>query len=144
MISTFEALLVALLALLPGAGYTWAFEQQAGRWGANFRDRAWRFVGVSAAFGALGLPVLYQVYRELIVSGRLAEGDSLPWWVWILSPIYFAVPWLAGLGVGYGARKRQRWVSLFTGPGPAPRAWDHLFTSPDLNGWILLQLKDDT
>jgi hypothetical protein len=50
VIGTFEALLVVIVALLPGATYTWAFELQAGRRGANFSDRVWRFAGSSAVF----------------------------------------------------------------------------------------------
>lgn len=142
MISTFEALLVALLALLPGAGYTWAFEQQVGRWGANFSDRLWRFVGVSAVFAVGSLYALYWGYQEFIVTGALAKGQDLPGWIWFVVPLYFVVPWGVGSFVGYHVGKRHRWAEKLVGTGSAPRAWDYLFTTHDLNGWIRLTLMD--
>ncbi len=48
MPSTLQALLVAFLAILPGALYTWSFEQQAGRYDATAVDRLQRFLGTSA------------------------------------------------------------------------------------------------
>jgi len=40
MISTFQALAVAAIALLPGAMYVWGFEATVGgRWGIQLADR---------------------------------------------------------------------------------------------------------
>lgn len=144
MVSTLEALLVALVALLPGAAYTWAFEQQTGRWGANSSDRVWRFAGTSALFVALSLPIFYWAYQDLVLTERLRQGREVPWWVWLIPPAYVAAPWFLGRSTGQAVRRRARWVSFLAGPAPSPRAWDHLFTTPDLNGWLLLRMKDDT
>lgn len=43
MISTFQALAVALLALLPGATYTFAYERRVGGFGVSLSDRLVRF-----------------------------------------------------------------------------------------------------
>lgn len=72
MIGTFEALVV-IVALLPGASYTWAFELQAGRRGANFSDRVWRFAGASTVFVSLAMPLLYLGYRKLVVTNHLVR-----------------------------------------------------------------------
>lgn len=144
MISTFEALLVVVVALLPGATYTWAFELQAGRRGANFSDRVWRFAGSSAVFISLVLPLLYLAYRQLVVTDRLAQGSPIPWWIWTLPPAYVLLPWLIGGLTGAAVRRRRKWVRFLTGPSPSPRAWDHLFTTPGLTGWLLLKMKDSS
>lgn len=145
MASTLQAVLVALLAILPGALYTWTFEQQAGRWGATAGDRIQRFLGASAVFLVVELPVLYSfVYRRYVVSGDIEAGRSLPWWVWFLPVAFIVVPVAAGRTAGRAAWKRKNWVKIITGPAPAPRAWDHLFAKPDLTGWIRLHLNDGT
>jgi len=138
----FEALGVAVLALLPGALYTWAFERLVGAWGVGFSDRLLRFVGVSAIFHLLFLPASYWVWTDWVLTGRLRAGQaSLT--LWILALLYVTIPVGAGSAVGWGTRSRSSWAKVFTGPEPAPRAWDHLFGSrPD--GWIRLRLKTGT
>ncbi len=139
MPETFQALGVFILALLPGALYVWSFERLAGAWGTRFADRLVRFVGVSAVFHALIAPVTYRLWIEFVISGRLARED-VPLWLWPAALLYIAVPILAGTLIGFGTRRGWRWTKIFTGPEPAPRAWDHLFARrPD--GWILLHLK---
>lgn len=142
MPSTLQAILVTLLAVLPGAIYTWGFEQQAGRWGATAVDRVQRFVGVSAFFLVLELPLIYQFYRLFVASGDVNQGRPLPAWVWFMPVLFVIIP--AGIGrfVGHAAYQRKPWVTVITGPSPAPRAWDVLFSGPDMNGWIRLRLKD--
>ena len=47
---------------------------------------------------------------------------------------------MGGTLVGIGTRNGDSWARLFTGPDPAPRAWDHFFASrPD--GWMRMRLK---
>lgn len=143
--STLQALLVALLALLPGAAYTWAYEQEAGQFKSRATDRLLRYVGSSAALMIIALPLLYQGYRELVVTLDLQRGRALPWWVWLLSAAYVIIPAALGRGGGYLMRKRRGswgWLQLFSGPAPAPRAWDYLFTQPDLTGWIWIYLME--
>ncbi|MDQ3702084.1 MAG: DUF6338 family protein [Chloroflexota bacterium] len=54
------------------------------------------------------------------------------------------VPLALGRIAGRAAYLRKSWVRILTGPSPAPRAWDDLFASPDLTGWLILKLKDGT
>jgi Family of unknown function (DUF6338) len=145
MPSTLQAVIVTALAVLPGALYTWSFEQHAGRWGVTTGDRIQRFLGVSAFFVVAELPVLYGlVYRKFVVSGDIAHGRPLPIWVWILPIGFIVLPVTAGQVIGRAAGRRSGWARLLTGPSPAPRAWDELFATPDLTGWIRLRLCDGT
>ena len=145
MLSTLQAVLVALFAILPGALYTWSFEQQAGRWGFNAGDRIQRFIGASAFFLVVELPVLYNVvYRRYVVSGDIGAGRALPWWVWFLPVAFIVLPVAVGRIVGRASWSNEQWVKIITGPSPAPRAWDGLFATANLTGWIRLRLKNDT
>lgn len=141
MPSTFQALAVVILALLPGALYTWAFERQVGAWGINTSDRVLRFVGSSALLQVLAAPVIYQLYRLFVVTGRLRDGRPLPWWVWLLVATFVCVPLALGQAVGMAAHNRTGWSRWFTGEHPAPRAWDNLFSTEDLTGWVRLRMK---
>lgn len=139
MPESFQSLAVLVVALLPGALYVWAFERQAGAWGIRLADRLLRFIGFSALLHALLAPVTYRLWTDFIRSGRLGSGD-VPLWLWPLPLTYVGGSILLGTIVGRGTRSRRPWARLFTGPDPAPRAWDHLFGSrPD--GWIRLHLK---
>jgi len=135
---TFQAVAVIVVALLPGALYVWAFERQAGRWGIGLSDRLLRFVGGSALFHAAAAPLTYWVWAEQVP--RVRAGDPLSWWLWPLVIAYVAVPTTIGTVVGRGARAEERWTALFTGPNPAPRAWDHLF-GQTADGWVRLRMK---
>jgi len=134
-----QALAVLVLALLPGALYMWSFERQVGSWGASLSDRAFRFVEFSALLHALMAPVTFWFWRSYVITDRLTVGRiSLA--LWALPIVYVFLPILAGHVVGRATRRRKRWAKVFTGPAPAPRAWDHLFGSrPD--GWVLLRMK---
>lgn len=142
MVDTFQALAVAALALLPGGLYMWAREQRTGRWGVGLADRFLRFVGASAVMHASLAPLTYYLYGELVRTGRLARGEPLSWWYWMLVLGYVGVPILAGRLVGTGVRRGWRWVRSVGDMNPAPRGWDYLFARDKLAGWILLRLKD--
>lgn len=127
------------IALLPGALYTWSFERLVGAWGVSFSDRLFRFVGVSSVFQALFAPVTYRLWNDFVRSGELVAGEA-PLALWLAPLAYVAIPIIAGTLVGLGTRRRADWARVFTGPAPAPRAWDQLFFGqPD--GWIRLRLK---
>lgn len=129
---------VFVLALLPGALYVWAFERQVGRWGIGLSDRILRFVGGSALFHALFAPVTYWCWTNEWPTVRGAEPVS--WLLWGVVLAYVGLPALAGTLVGRGTRGGHSWARWFTGPDPAPRAWDYLFQH-EADGWIRLRLK---
>lgn len=70
------ALLVLLVAVLPGSVYTWAFERQASRHGVALADRVLRFVGVSAAFALLFAWPAYGRGAGSTRGGRSASCSS--------------------------------------------------------------------
>ncbi len=143
MASTLQTLVFTALAILPGALYTWTFEQRVGLWGATAVDRAQRLFGASAFFLVFELPLLYYlIYRKVIVTGDIRTGRDVPWWIWLAPAIYVLLPVLIGYLVGQAARARKPWTRVLTGPAPAPRAWDHLFAKADLFGFVRLRLKD--
>lgn len=144
MISTFQALAIAVLAILPGALYTWSFEREDGPWGVGVADRLLRFVGASSVFAVVSLWPLYQGYRYYLVTGDLAAGTPLPPWIWFLPVIYLGIPIAVGTVVGKGSRKQARWVRPITGLANAPRGWDQLFRTPKLKGYMRVRLIDDT
>lgn len=138
MVATLEGLLVFVVILLPGALYTWSFEQQAGAWGLSTSDRAMRFVGSSAVFHALAFPLTWQIVSHY---RGITFGGDMPWYAWSIPLAYVAVPYLAGRIVGRATRRRRRWAYSITGPSPAPRAWDQVFSSGH-SAWIRIRLKD--
>lgn len=139
MPETFQALVVLIAALLPGALYTWSFERLVGAWGVGFADRVLRFVGASAVFHAAVAPLTVWAWRTYVMTGRLQEG-YLPIALWPLPLLYVAVPIALGVVVGRGTVNKRPWSKAFTGPSPAPRAWDYLFgLQPD--GWVRFRLK---
>jgi hypothetical protein len=143
MPQTLAAVAITLLAVLPGALYTWAFEQQARRWGANATDRVQRFVGASSVFLVVELPAVYQCYRAFVVSGDIEAGRPLPPLAWALPACLVVGPIVLGRTTGRAAYRRRPWVRLLAGPAPAPRAWDDLFAQADLSGWVILKLNND-
>jgi hypothetical protein len=78
MPETLQGLVVIILALLPGALYTWAFEQQAGPWGIGLSDRVLRFIGSSALFHAVLAPASYELWRRFIESERIPRWGGSP------------------------------------------------------------------
>ena len=143
MPETFDAVAVAVVALLPGALYTWAFERVVGRWGVGLSDRLLRFVGVSAIFHALTAPGSYWLWRRYGSTGRLEDGQGIPLALWLVPVVYVGFPLLCGAVAAWAHRHDKGWASLLTGSDPAPRAWDYLFQGhPD--GWIRCRLKSGT
>jgi hypothetical protein len=142
MPETFQALLVLVLALLPGALYVWAFERFAGAWGVRFSDRVLRFVEVSAVFHALSAPLTYWLWVDFIDSGKLSSGE-IPLILWAVPLLYVGLPIIAGSAVGSATRKGSGWAKLFTGPEPAPRAWDHLISTSS-TPWRSIQIPENS
>jgi hypothetical protein len=136
---TVQGLVVLAIVLLPGALYTWSFERLVGAWGVSFTDRLFRFVGVSSVFHAVLAPVSYSLWTEFVRTGEVTSGQA-SLGLWLVPLAYVGFPIAGGSIVGLGTMRRARWARIFTGPAPAPRAWDQLFFGkPD--GWIRLRLK---
>lgn len=156
MPATFQALAVALVAVLPGAAYIWAVERQTGSWGIKASDRVLRFVGVSAGFLALYAVPLRWIWihylHQPVAAGEkvryvnvVADGGSLPALWWAVPLLYVAIPFFAGTVVGHIVGQRQKWPRLsrwVSGPNPAPRAWDDLFSRKPA-AYIRLRLKTE-
>jgi hypothetical protein len=144
MISTFQALAVAAIALLPGAMYVWGFEATVGgRWGVQLADRIPRFFGYSAIFHALLSPATYWLYANYYIRPKhVEEGRPLPLWLWAVAIGYVVVPYVTGRVLGAGAQKERRWATLLTGTAHAPRAWDDLLSRQPV-AWVRIKLKSD-
>jgi hypothetical protein len=137
--STFEALAVVVLGLLPGALFTWAYERQVGSWGIARTDRLLRFIGGSIAFQVLAAPLTYWLYSKYWASSIIRHGGPLPLWLWGVLAGYALVPYLVGDQMGRSARRDGPINKVFAAPNPAPRAWDHVFTS-NPRGWVRVKM----
>jgi hypothetical protein len=140
MPSTLQALAVTLLAILPGAAYTFTFERFAGAYGVKLSDRAFRFLAASAIFHALASAPEYLLYRNLIQSRHLQDGRISLWIMESLTVSYVAIPIILGALIGYGRQSGWLWARMISGRSLAPRAWDHLFATPR-SGYIRAKLK---
>lgn len=163
MPSTFQALAVALLALLPGALYELAREQRGGRWGLRGADQIFRLLSFSVGFQVLISPLTYWLYSHYVISGHLAAGKAVTPWLWAVGVAYLLVPFFFGRFTAWASKQRdlldrpdpsvgrfRQWVrkrsagvvSVYTDVAPAPRAWDYLWSRPELNGWVVLYLTN--
>jgi hypothetical protein len=138
--ATFAALGVVILAILPGAAYTFAYESRAGAFNLSAPDRIVRFLAVSAIFHTLAAPLTYYVYSATIHTGSLADGELNPFVVQAISIAYIGVPVAVGLFVGTGQRKKWHGFKRFTPKAPEPRAWDYLFRK-DMSALVRIKLK---
>lgn len=155
--TTFQALLVAVIAVLPGAVYTIARESHGASWAWRKTDAAtliFRFLATSAAFHALLAPATYYGYRHVVVTGTTAP-KVLPWSWWVAIAAYVTVPYLVGVWMedsrewtpssrrvlGWPKNTLKRLLAFISGTDPEPRAWDRLF-SKNRTGYVTLKLKD--
>ena len=77
MIGTFQALVIALVAILPGALYTIARENFGATWAWRQTDTAtqiFRFLSASAIFHAVFAPLTFVAYKKLVITHALTEG----------------------------------------------------------------------
>lgn len=125
------------VALVPGALYIWSFESVAGRWGVVLSDRLVRFLGASAIIHAILAPVTYWLWSS---QWSVAASGEAGWMLWFVPASYVAGPLVIGALVGRASLEGRRWARWFTGPRPAPRAWDFLFRG-ERDGWVRLRLK---
>lgn len=127
LISTFQALAVALVALLPGASYTFAFERVAGSFGVKFSDRLIRFLAASAIFAAILSGPGFLLYRDWVTSGNLSRGRVNAGYFELIVCGYVLLPTLIGSFLGRGSKRKWRWVMPLVGETPEPRAWDYVW-----------------
>ena len=125
MTTGLSAAALVLVALLPGALFSWSFERWAGRFGIALKDRALRFLGASAVLLSVAAGPLYWIYANY--WDVFVNREPLPWWFWGLPILYTIVPLLAGSLVGYAWKRNWPGARLIIGRDRAPRAWDHLF-----------------
>jgi hypothetical protein len=155
MIGTLQALLVALLAVLPGALFTIARETSGATWAWRHADGAtliFRFLSASAVFHALFAPLTYHAYRKLIATHDLTEGRAISWWWWAWLLAYLILPYLWGVvtekarpwddGPSRVKRGISWLVALYAGKNPELRAWDWFFSRKPV-GVVRLQLSND-
>ncbi len=158
MISTFQALLVTAIAILPGAVYTVARESRGASWAWRKTDAAtliFRFLTASAFFHLLLAPISYAAYQNVTTNHILSAGRPFPWSWWVCLAAYIAVPYTFGVcmeesrGWKRSPRRVLGWpknglksvLAFISGADPEPRAWDRLF-SKHRTGYITLKLKD--
>lgn len=134
----FDAAMLVLIALLPGALFTWSYERWAGRFGIGLQDRVLRFVGGSAVLLSAFAAPLYWLYSNhwatVITRGPLPKGLAL------FPILYTGLPLFAGGLLGYGWSKNWNWARFLGGKRRAPRAWDHMFQDGP-TGWMRCKLK---
>lgn len=140
MIGTFQGLAVAVLALIPGALFMWAFERVAGAWGIGFSDRFLRFLGISVLLNVVVAPGTYLIWHNYLRSGVLSDDQMLPWWLWLVALLYVFVPILLGRGLALGLQSGAGWAQALNVGSRPPTAWDSIF-SAEPEGWILIRLK---
>jgi hypothetical protein len=155
MFGTLQALLVAAIALLPGAAYTIARESRGATWAWRQTDAAtlvFRFLTASAVFHAALAPVSYRAYEHLLVTHKLSQGQTVSWRWWPVLVGYVVIPYAVG-AITENARSWQedapwfkraisRIAAIYAGRSPEPRAWDRFFGRRPY-GIVRLQLTND-
>lgn len=141
--TTWTALLLLAVAVLPGAMFTFGFERQASAYGVTLADRVLRLVAASGVIVlSYALPG-YAVHR-LVFDGRAFAGGQFVT-AWAGGVVGLLAPALLGnvLGSLYVTRSRRtgwpllrrvltpereaRLLRVALGRDPAPRAWDYVF-----------------
>ena len=166
MIGTLQALLVAVIAVLPGALYTIARESHGASWAWRGTDGAtliFRLLTFSAVFHLVFAWLTYRAYQKLVVTCDLYNGKPISWWWYCALLAYVAVPYLWGVLVEKQHRRKfiqkmlgwkviqkvPRWakpgrlISWWQSDSPRElRAWDFLFSKQQV-GIVRLRLTND-
>lgn len=162
MSTGYDAALLLLVVLLPGAFAAWGFERHVQRYGRRLKDWLLRLAGLSAVCLAVGAWPLHWVVSSY--WDDFTDGNALPWFVYLAPVAYLAVPAAVGWWLGLLMRSRnsmehvrrkpfrvrlssalrrpilQRVVSKLPGPNRAPTAWDALFEARE-PGFIRCRLR---
>jgi hypothetical protein len=157
MPTTIEALMVAIVGLVPGAAYVAAFDSQVGQGRSALPDRVIRYLTISAALHAVLAPATFVLWR---VFADLQPRDIAPWLLWLPGLLYVAAPALLGAWQGRDTRRSDRglvgrlaqllaglprlqsWVASFETPASAASSWDQLFSRPHI-GLIRARLRSN-
>lgn len=135
-----DTFLITVLAGLPGALFTFAYERQTRIVRAAVSDRIMRLTAASAVFYVAAAPLGYWLYLRYGRTGRLLDGP-LPWALWLVPAGLVVCPVLLGLTLGSATRRGRPWARLWSGRSPDPRAWDAAF-GHGTNAWLRIRLKD--
>ena len=95
MSSGYDAALLLLALLLPGAFAAWGFERHVQRYGRRLKDWLLRLAGLSAVCLALGAWPLHWVVSSY--WDDFTQGRALPWYVFLAPVAYLAVPAAVGI-----------------------------------------------
>ena len=96
--TTWTALLLLVVAVLPGAMFTFAFERQAGAFGVTLADRVLRFVAASVVFNALYAWPGYLAHRATCCDAGLDMTEFVVGWA--SAVVGLTLPALLGRIVG--------------------------------------------
>jgi hypothetical protein len=142
ILSTFQALAVALLAVIPGAAYVFTLESRLGSFKSSLADRSTRLLAASAVFIALFSAPLYVLYRHYITSHLLQSGHASALAIELIALGYLAIPFCCALVVALGVRRRWPLFNVLWSESSEPRAWDYAWNSR--SAIIRLRLKSGT
>jgi uncharacterized protein DUF6338 len=138
--TSFVALAVVVLAILPGAVYLMAFESRSGPYKVSVPDRLIRFLVASAAIHALVAGLTYYLYKKEVLSENLASGKTSAWAVELAALTYTGLPYVAGLLIGTAYADGWPGVRWLHREAWHPRAWDHIFSQRRVSH-VRLRLK---
>jgi uncharacterized membrane protein len=139
LIDLIPSLTVIVLALVPGAAYTLAYERVVGGYGVTARDRIVRLVTASAILQALFSGLSYYIYRHMFAP-EPSHHVANAFLVELISIVYVGVPVVTGSLVGHGIESGKRWARAIGGDALEPRAWDYLWQQRPI-GYVRLRMK---
>lgn len=158
--TSYVALLIVVLVVLPGAMYTWAFERQASGFGVSLTDRTLRLIATSLIFHLVFGWVEYWLYRTSFTGKAFGTGQFAASWLALI--LMVAIPGAFGAIVGglYATRhnRSDKWqfirkrlnerneievLRFLLGRAPAPRAWDHLFSARP-SGYVRIRTTESS
>lgn len=144
-IESVQALLIASLAVVPGAIYTWVFERNDGAAGDRPAERLLRFVAISLLLSLVStLPIGYWFYSQYYVTGALQRGDVPVLILYVCLGSVVLLPAILGwIAAGY-VKKGLPGASVLASRNRRPRGWDHVFNGQRWSGKIRIKTTDGT
>jgi hypothetical protein len=142
--TTWDALLLVAVSVLPGAMFRFGFERQVGAYGVTLADRVLRFVAASLVLDLLYAWPAYGAFRTAFAGRSFGGGQYAVAWAGLAGGLVAPAVLGSVLGGLYATRKARdrypflrrllspaveaRLLAVAFGPEPAPRAWDDLFS----------------